>query len=112
MRAVAGRLEVKQLPGGARLVDDSYNANPASVRAGLCALAAIGGQRWLVLGEMRELGPESALLHAEIGEFARQSGVARLLAVGDEARWVEAHVGESTKSLEVSWPGGPKAQGP
>jgi UDP-N-acetylmuramoyl-tripeptide--D-alanyl-D-alanine ligase len=86
MRAVAGRLEVKQLPGGARLIDDSYNANPASVRAGLCALAALGGQRWLVLGEMRELGPESALLHAEIGEFARQSGVARLLAVGDEAR--------------------------
>ena len=62
------------------------SANPASVRAGLCALAALGGQRWLVLGEMRELGPESALLHAEIGEFARQSGVARLLAVGDEAR--------------------------
>ena len=86
MRAVAGRLEVKNLPGGARLIDDSYNANPASVRAGLRALAALGGQHWLVLGEMRELGEESPQLHAEVGEFARQCGVARLFAVGGEAR--------------------------
>ena len=86
MRAVAGRLEVKNLPGGARLIDDSYNANPASVRAGLRALAALEGQHWLVLGEMRELGEESPQLHAEVGEFARQCGVARLFAVGDEAR--------------------------
>jgi UDP-N-acetylmuramoyl-tripeptide--D-alanyl-D-alanine ligase len=86
MRAVAGRLEVKQLPGGARLIDDSYNANPASVRAGLRALAALEGQHWLVLGEMRELGEDSPQLHAEIGEFARQSGIARMFAVGDEAR--------------------------
>jgi UDP-N-acetylmuramoyl-tripeptide--D-alanyl-D-alanine ligase len=77
---------VKQLPGGVRLIDDSYNANPASVRAGLRALAALAGQHWLVLGEMRELGEQSPQLHAEIGEFARQSGVARLLAVGEEAR--------------------------
>jgi UDP-N-acetylmuramoyl-tripeptide--D-alanyl-D-alanine ligase len=86
MRAVAGRLEVKQLPGGARLVDDSYNANPASVRAGLRALSALEGEHWLVLGEMRELGETSPQLHAEIGEFARSCGVARLFAVGDEAR--------------------------
>jgi len=86
MRAVAGRLEVKQLPGGARLIDDSYNANPASVRAGLRAMAALEGQHWLVLGEMRELGEDSSRLHAEIGEFARQCGVARMFAVGDEAR--------------------------
>jgi UDP-N-acetylmuramoyl-tripeptide--D-alanyl-D-alanine ligase len=86
MRAVAGRLEVMRLPGGARLIDDSYNANPASVRAGLRALAALDGRHWLVLGEMRELGADTSQLHAEIGEFARQVGVVRLLAVGDEAR--------------------------
>jgi UDP-N-acetylmuramoyl-tripeptide--D-alanyl-D-alanine ligase len=85
MRAVTGRLEVKSLSGGARLIDDSYNANPASVRAGLRALSALEGEHWLVLGEMRELGEESPRLHAEIGEFARGCGVARLLAVGDEA---------------------------
>ncbi len=86
MRAVAGRLEFKTLADGGRLIDDSYNANPASVRAGLRALAALPGEHWLVLGEMRELGEESARLHAEIGEFARECGVKRLYAVGDEAR--------------------------
>jgi UDP-N-acetylmuramoyl-tripeptide--D-alanyl-D-alanine ligase len=86
MRAVAGRLEAKQLPGGARLIDDSYNANPGSVRAGLRALAGLPGPHWLVLGEMRELGAESSQLHAEVGDFARQCGIARLLAVGDDAR--------------------------
>jgi len=86
MRAVAGRLEFKALAGGGRLIDDSYNANPGSVRAGLRALEQIGGERWLVLGEMRELGEDSSKLHAEIGEFARQCGVTRLLAVGEEAR--------------------------
>jgi UDP-N-acetylmuramoyl-tripeptide--D-alanyl-D-alanine ligase len=86
MRPVAGRLEFKLLPGGGRLIDDSYNANPASVRAGLRALASLEGERWLVLGEMRELGEGSAQLHAETGDFARQSGVRRLFAVGDEAR--------------------------
>jgi UDP-N-acetylmuramoyl-tripeptide--D-alanyl-D-alanine ligase len=86
MRPVAGRLETKQLPRGARLIDDSYNANPASVRAGLRALSALEGEHWLVLGEMRELGEASPQLHAEIGEFARSCGVTRLFAVGDEAR--------------------------
>jgi UDP-N-acetylmuramoyl-tripeptide--D-alanyl-D-alanine ligase len=85
MRPVAGRLEFKALPGGGRLIDDSYNANPASVRAGLRTLEHLGGERWLVLGEMRELGEGSSQLHAEIGEFARQCGVTRLLAVGEEA---------------------------
>ena len=97
MRAVSGRLEFKALAGGGRLIDDSYNANPGSVRAGLRALEQIGGERWLVLGEMRELGEESARLHAEVGEFARQCGVTRLLAVGDEARHaVEAFGAGST----------------
>lgn len=85
MRAVAGRLEFKTLDAGGRLIDDSYNANPASVRAGLRALVALPGEHWLVLGEMRELGEESPRLHADIGEFARDCGVKRLFAVGDEA---------------------------
>ena len=86
MRPVAGRLEVKAALHGARLIDDSYNANPGSLRAGLRALADIPGERWLVLGEMAELGPDAARLHAELGEFARASGVSRLYAIGGEAR--------------------------
>jgi len=86
MRAVAGRLEMKPLQGGARLIDDSYNANPASLRAGLKALVTIPGRHWLVLGEMRELGEASERLHSEVGEHARHVGVSRLLAVGGDAR--------------------------
>jgi UDP-N-acetylmuramoyl-tripeptide--D-alanyl-D-alanine ligase len=86
MRPVSGRLQSRPASNGARLIDDSYNANPGSVRAGLEALAKVPGEHWLVLGEMRELGPQSASLHAEIGELACRGGVQRLLAVGDDAR--------------------------
>jgi UDP-N-acetylmuramoyl-tripeptide--D-alanyl-D-alanine ligase len=85
-RAVAGRLEVKRAQGGARLIDDAYNANPGSLRVGLRALAEIPGERWLVLGEMAELGDEGPRLHAEMGSLARECGVTRLLAVGAGSR--------------------------
>jgi UDP-N-acetylmuramoyl-tripeptide--D-alanyl-D-alanine ligase len=86
MQPVSGRMQLKSALGGARLIDDSYNANPGSVLAGLRSLAAIPGERWLVLGEMAELGVQSAGLHADIGLVARETGVARLLAVGPETR--------------------------
>jgi UDP-N-acetylmuramoyl-tripeptide--D-alanyl-D-alanine ligase len=86
MRPVSGRLEVKQALRGARLIDDAYNANPGSLRVGLGSLATIPGERWLVLGEMAELGAEGPQLHAEMGSFARECGVTRLLAVGAGSR--------------------------
>ena len=86
MRAVSGRLEVKQALHGARLIDDAYNANPGSLRVGLRALAQVPGERWLVLGEMAELGEAGPQLHAELGTFARECGVTRLLAVGAGSR--------------------------
>jgi UDP-N-acetylmuramoyl-tripeptide--D-alanyl-D-alanine ligase len=86
MRAVSGRLEVKQALRGARLIDDAYNANPGSLRVGLRALADIPGERWLVLGEMAELGEEGPRLHAEMGALARECGVTRLMAVGNGSR--------------------------
>jgi UDP-N-acetylmuramoyl-tripeptide--D-alanyl-D-alanine ligase len=86
VRAVSGRLEAKTARGGARLIDDAYNANPGSLRVGLRSLADVPGERWLVLGEMAELGEEGAHLHAEMGAYARECGVTRLLAVGDGSR--------------------------
>jgi len=82
MRAVSGRLEMKPALGGARLIDDAYNANPGSLRVGLRALAQVPGERWFVLGEMAELGEEGPRLHAEMGALARECGVTRLLALG------------------------------
>ena len=86
MRPVGGRLQPKPAIKGAGLIDDSYNANPNSVRAGIDALQSRGGRRWLVFGEMRELGPDAPQLHADVGVYARSAGVERLLAVGDNAR--------------------------
>ena len=68
---VPGRQVAHVLPGGALLIDDSYNANPGSVAAAIDALAASGDEAWLVLGDMRELGPEAEALHADAGERLR-----------------------------------------
>lgn len=77
LRAVPGRL-------GSTVIDDSYNANPGSVRAALDHLAALGGTRILVLGNMAELGPAGPALHREIGEYAR-GRCDRLVAIGELA---------------------------
>ena len=81
-RPVAGRQVAHALPEGALLIDDSYNANPGSLAAAIDALAASGDEAWLVLGDMRELGPEAESLHADAGARARQAGIARLYALG------------------------------
>jgi UDP-N-acetylmuramoyl-tripeptide--D-alanyl-D-alanine ligase len=82
------RGELVELPGNAILINDSYNANPISMRAALDHLASLptDGRRVAVLGEMRELGPEAAAYHREIGEHARRRGVELLIGVGELGR--------------------------
>ncbi len=82
---VAGRLQSDRLPSGAELIDDSYNANPQSTAAAIAVLAGRRGQRILVLGDMRELGPEAARLHAQAGDRAREAGIDALWTVGELA---------------------------
>jgi len=86
VRAVPGRLQFKRALSGAWLIDDSYNANPSSVRAGIEVLAQLDGSKWLVLGDMAELGEFAEESHAEIGAFARAHGVERLFATGTLTR--------------------------
>jgi len=65
------------------LVDDSYNANPDSVRAAIDVLAALDGPRWLLLGDMGEVGQQGPAFHAEVGGYARQRGIEQLWTVGE-----------------------------
>ncbi|MEO6925823.1 MAG: UDP-N-acetylmuramoyl-tripeptide--D-alanyl-D-alanine ligase [Rhodanobacter sp.] len=79
---VAGRLRRKVCVGGWTVIDDSYNANPGSMAAAIDTLLLADGERWLVLGDMAELGPDARALHARVGERAREGGIDRLFAVG------------------------------
>jgi len=79
---VAGRLQRKQALQGATLIDDTYNANPASMHAALEVLAQSAGKRIFVLGDMGELGDDARQFHSEIGIAARELGIERMLALG------------------------------
>ena len=81
------RGELVELPEKAILINDCYNANPISMRAALDHLASLSaaGRRLAVLGEMRELGPDAAAYHREIGEYARERGVELIIGVGEHA---------------------------
>jgi UDP-N-acetylmuramoyl-tripeptide--D-alanyl-D-alanine ligase len=82
------------------VLDDTYNANPASVAAALCTLRDVAGEgrRVAVLGDMLELGEAEASLHAEVGETAARLGVEVLVAVGLRSR----HMAESAQRSGVS----------
>lgn len=83
---VTGRLQPLVSRLGNIVIDDTYNANSASLKAGLDVLAACAGKPWLVLGAFGELGPDSPKIHEEIGELIKASGVVRLLAVGADSK--------------------------
>ena len=80
---IKGRLRRKRGLHGSTLIDDTYNANPDSVRAAIAVLAQARGKTLLVLGDMGELGRDAGAMHAEIGAFARQAGVARMFTLGE-----------------------------
>jgi len=85
-RPVQGRLVAITSTSGVAVIDDSYNANPDSVRAAIDVLAARAAPRWLVLGDMGEVGDEGPAFHREIGIYARDAGVDRLFTAGTLAR--------------------------
>ena len=93
-RAVPGRLVALRSPAGAVVLDDTYNANPDSMRAAIDVLAAVPGTRWLVMGDMGEVGAAGPAFHREIGAYARERGVARLFALGTLARESAAAFGD------------------
>lgn len=103
--AVKGRLQRKNGFNGAKLIDDTYNANPDSMKAAIDVLSAQKGSTIFVMGDMAELGKDSVAMHAEIGAYAKQKGIDQLLGFGEHAKHtVEAFGkhGEHFDALEAS----------
>ena len=97
---VNGRLQRKQAVSGALVIDDTYNANPDSVRAAIDVLAAIGGPRLLVLGDMGEVGDQGPQFHAEIGAYAHSRGIPLLFALGELSRHAVAAFGAQARHFD------------
>lgn len=91
---VGGRLQRLRGRHGGTVIHDAYNANPASLAAALHTVGAGPGRKWLVLGDMRELGPVASELHAQSGQEARTTGFERLYALGEHSRAAAAAFGE------------------
>ncbi|MFT6113553.1 MAG: UDP-N-acetylmuramoyl-tripeptide--D-alanyl-D-alanine ligase [Oleispira sp.] len=105
---VNGRLQWVEGEGGIRILNDSYNASPASVKAAIDVLALWKEKAWLVLGDMAELGDDSAAIHAEIGEYAQQKGIAHFVATGTACRYaveafMKALATENAASRNAYW---------
>jgi UDP-N-acetylmuramoyl-tripeptide--D-alanyl-D-alanine ligase len=83
VKPVPGRLNLLRTDAGWTVIDDTYNANPASLYSALQVLAGMQGTAWLVLGDMKELGEDSRKMHVEVGDAARAMGVSRLFTTGE-----------------------------
>ncbi len=90
---VAGRMKTLVGEGGARIIDDSYNANPASIRAAIDVIS-LAPCAWLVLGDMAELGEGAEQAHSDMGRYAKQQGVSALVATGPLSRATVTAFGE------------------
>lgn len=83
IKPAPGRLQVHTLSNGVSIIDDTYNANPFSLQAAINILAAFNGKKILVLGDMKELGPEEKMLHQTAGESIRKAGIDYLFTYGE-----------------------------
>lgn len=100
LKGISGRLEIKQGVSGARVIDDTYNANPGSLAAGLQVLRDCKGERVLVLGDMAELGPAADDIHRRVGELAKSLGVERLYALGPMAALAVKSFGQGGRHFQ------------
>ncbi|RII82941.1 bifunctional UDP-N-acetylmuramoyl-L-alanyl-D-glutamate--2,6-diaminopimelate ligase MurE/UDP-N-acetylmuramoyl-tripeptide--D-alanyl-D-alanine ligase MurF [Neopusillimonas maritima] len=96
---VAGRMQFYPQQDGYQLIDDTYNANPDSVRAAIEVLAELAGRKVLVLGAMAEVGEQGPQMHAEVGRYAREQGIDVLLTLGAAAKDCAVAFGDGAHSF-------------
>lgn len=111
-RPYLGRMQAKPARGGATVIDDSYNANPDSVRAAIDVLAACPAPTVLVLGDMGEVGEHGPAFHREVGGYARERGIGALYALGEASRAAADAFGAQARhfdSVEALLQGLPRA---
>ncbi|MAK56558.1 MAG: UDP-N-acetylmuramoyl-L-alanyl-D-glutamate--2,6-diaminopimelate ligase [Pusillimonas sp.] len=96
---VAGRMQFYERPHGFQLIDDTYNANPDSVRAAIDVLAGLSGRTVLVLGAMAEVGEQGPQMHAEVGQYAKDRQIDFLLTLGDAAQDAARAFGKDAQSF-------------
>jgi len=100
LRAVSGRLETRDGINGAHVIDDTYNANPASVAAGIEVLRNSGGETILVLGDMAELGDAATMIHRRVGELAKRYEITRLFTLGKLAKHASTGYGKGARHYD------------
>jgi len=99
---VNGRMQAKAIDSNRTLIDDSYNANPDSVRAAIDALKQSGNLSWLILGDMGEVGNQGPEFHREVGAYAAEQGVAKLFTLGDQCQFALQGFNEAGKGVATS----------
>jgi UDP-N-acetylmuramoyl-tripeptide--D-alanyl-D-alanine ligase len=97
MSRVSGRLNVKQLTDQVKILDDTYNANVASVNAAIDLLSSFAGRKILLLGDMAELGEKSRYYHEKVGEYAKEKGIHELYSLGVLSQSASAVFGKNGK---------------
>ena len=98
---VSGRLQLKESTAGAKIIDDTYNANPDSVIAAIDVLNGFAGDRILILGDMGEVGDDGAQFHIEIGQYAKNKGIQYLYTLGELAKYSSDVFGDGAQHFEV-----------
>jgi UDP-N-acetylmuramoyl-tripeptide--D-alanyl-D-alanine ligase len=101
VQPVPGRLNFIETAAGWTVIDDTYNANPASLYSALKVLSGMQGTAWLVLGDMKELGTDSPKMHREVGESAAAMGVTRLFATGGMSEYTVDAFGPGAEHFET-----------
>lgn len=101
---VGGRMQPRRVASGFQVIDDTYNANPDSVRAAIDVLAGLTGKKVLVLGDMAEVGNDGPAMHAEVGAYALQQGIDELLVLGHASVHAARAFGEAALAFDALEP--------